>query len=152
MNGRKRHLLVDTMGLVLKAVVHSAEVADRRDGARPVMGGLRGALPARMRLVCSDRGYNGALAEWMQEKLGWALKIVKPPRGWVRVPEGQEPPPYPKGFIVLPRRWVAERTIAWICRNRRMSRDYEFLSETGEALIHVAMIRLMLRRLAKGAA
>jgi transposase len=68
------------------------------------------------------------------------------------VPEGEEPPPYPKGFIVLPRRWVAERTIAWICRNRRMSRDYEFLAESGEALIHAAMIRLMVRRLAKRAA
>ncbi len=59
----------------------------------------------------------------MQEKPGWALEIVKPPRRWVRVPEGQEPPPYPKGFIVLPRRWVAERTIAWVCGNRRLSRD-----------------------------
>jgi putative transposase len=143
--------LVDTMGLVLKAVVHTAEVADR-DGARRVMGGgLRQRYP-RMRLVWADRGYNGALAEWMKEKLGWALKIVKPPRRWVRVPEGEEPPPYPKGFIVLPRRWVAERTIAWICRNRRMSRDYEFLAESGEALIHAAMIRLMVRRLAKRAA
>jgi putative transposase len=127
------------MGLVLKAVVHTADVADT-DGARQVMGGLRERYP-RMRLVCSDRGYNGALADWMKEKLGWALEIVKPPRRWVRVPEGEEPPPYPKGFIVLPRRWVAERTIAWICRNRRKSRDYEFLAETGEALIHVAMVR-----------
>ncbi len=148
MNGRKRHLLVDTMGLVLRAVVHTADVADR-DGAMRVMGGLRERYP-RMRLVWSDRGYNGALTGWMKEKLGWALQIVKPPRRWVRVPEGEEPPPYPKGFIVLPRRWVAERTIAWICRNRRMSRDYEFLPETGEAFIHVAMTRLMARRLAKG--
>ena len=150
MNGRKRHLLVDTMGLVLKAVVHTADVADR-EGARVVMGELGERYP-RMRLVWSDRGYNGALAGWMKERLGWALEIVKPPRRWVRVPAGEEPPPYPKGFIVLPRRWVAERTIAWICRNRRMSRDYEFLAETGEALIHVAMVRLMLKRLATGAA
>ena len=105
MNGRKRHLLVDTMGLVLKVVVHTADVADR-DGARRVMGGLHERYP-RMRLVWSDRGYNGALAGWMKEHLGWALKIVEPPRRWVRVPEGAEPPPYPKGFIVLPRRWVA---------------------------------------------
>ncbi len=67
------------------------------------------------------------------------------------MPEGLEPPPYPKGFIVLLRRWVVERTLAWICRNRRMSRGYEFLPETTEALIYVCMIRLMLRRLAKGA-
>jgi putative transposase len=149
-SGRKRHLLVDTMGLVLKAVVHAADIADR-EGAQLVMGGLGERYP-RMRLVWSDRGYNGALAEWMKKRLGWALEIVKPPRRWVRVPVGEEPPPYPKGFIVLPRRWVAERTIAWICRNRRMSRDYEFLAETGESLIHVAMIRLMVRRLTKGAA
>ena len=64
------------------------------------------------------------------------------------MPANEEPPPYPAGFIVLPRRWVIERTIAWIMRNRRMSRDYEFLAETTEALIYVAMIRLMLRRLA----
>jgi putative transposase len=65
------------------------------------------------------------------------------------VPANEEPPPYPAGFIVLPRRWVIERTIAWIMRNRRMSRDYEFLNETTEALIYVTMIRLMLRRLTK---
>jgi transposase len=62
----------------------------------------------------------------------------------------EEPPPYPRGFIVLPRRWVIERTFAWITRNRRMRCDYEFLAETTEALIYVAMIRLMVRRLAKG--
>ena len=66
------------------------------------------------------------------------------------MPANEEPPPYPAGFIVLPRRWVIERTLAWIMRNRRMSRDYEYLSETTEALIYVAMIRLMLGRLAKG--
>jgi putative transposase len=94
------------------------------------------------------RGYNGALKDWMRERLGWTLEIVKPPRRWVRVPEGVEPPPYPKGFIVLPRRWVVQRTLAWISRNRRMSRDYEFLPETTEALIYAAMSRLMLKRLA----
>lgn len=63
-----------------------------------------------------------------------------------------EPPPCPKGFIVLARRWVVQRTLAWISRNRRMSRDYEFLLETTERLIYIAMSRLMLKRLAKGAA
>ena len=81
----------------------------------------------------------------MKERLGWALEIVKPPRRWVRVPADREPPRYPAGFIVLPRRWVIERTIAWVMRNRRMSRDYEVLTETTEALVYVAMIRLMLR-------
>lgn len=97
-------------------------------------------------------GNPSPIGDWMKERLGWALEIVKPPRRWVRVPPGEEPPPYPRGFIVLPRRWVVERTFAWILRNRRMSRDYEFLAETTEALIYVAMVRLMVRRLAKGTA
>ena len=144
--GRKRHLLVDTAGLVLGVAVHEASVADR-DGARLLLGKVGEGLP-RMKRVWADRGYNGALKDWMRERLGWTLEIVKPPRRWVRVPEGVEPPPYPKGFIVLPRRWVVERTLAWISRNRRMSRDYEFLPETTEALIYAAMSRLMLKRLA----
>jgi putative transposase len=146
-SGRKRHLLVDTEGLVIKGVVHEASIADR-DGAKLLLEKVGERLP-RMEKVWADRGYNGKIGEWIKERLGWALEIVKPPRRWVRVPANEEPPAYPAGFIVLPRRWVIERTIAWIMRNRRMSRDYEFLSETTEALIYVAMIRLMLRRLAK---
>lgn len=143
-------MFVDTAGLVVGVAVHEASVADR-DGARLLLGKVGERLP-RMERVWADRGYNGALKDWMKERLGWPLKIIKPPRRWVRVPEGVEPPPYPKGFIVLARRWVVERTLAWISRNRRMSRDYEFLPETTEALIYVAMSRLMLKRLAKGAA
>ncbi len=81
--------------------------------------------------------------------MGWKAQIVKRPRRWVRVPEGEEPPPYPKGFIVLPRRWVVERTISWVGQNRRMSKDYERLCETSEAFIYVGMTRLMARRLAR---
>jgi putative transposase len=147
-SGRKRHLLVDTEGLVIGAVLHEANIADR-DGAKLLLAKISEGLP-RMEKVWADRGYNGKIGEWIKERLGWALEIVKPPRRWVRVPANEEPPPYPAGFIVLPRRWVIERTIAWIMRNRRMSRDYEFLCETTEALIYVAMTRLMLRRLAKG--
>jgi putative transposase len=146
-SGRKRHLLVDTEGLVLGAVVHEANIADR-DGAKLLLAKISEGLP-RMEKVWADRAYNGKIGEWIKERLGWALEIVKPPRRWVRVPANEEPPAYPVGFIVLPRRWVIERTLAWIMRNRRMSRDYEFLAETTEALIYVAMIRLMLRRLAK---
>lgn len=131
-------------------VVHEGNIADW-DGARLLLGKAAAKLP-RMERVWTDRGYNGKIGEWMKERLGWTLEIVKPPRRWVRVPEGVEPPPYPKGFIVLPRRWVVERSFAWILRNRRMSRDYEFLTETMEALVYVAMIRLMVRKLAKGAA
>jgi putative transposase len=147
-SGRKRHLLVDTEGLVIGVAVHEANIADR-DGAKLLVEKVGDQLP-RMEKVWADRGYNGKIGEWIKERLGWTLEIVKPPRRWVRVPANEEPPPYPAGFIVLPRRWVIERTIAWIMRNRRMSRDYEFLCETTEALIYVAMIRLMLRRLAKG--
>jgi putative transposase len=146
-SGRKRHLLVDTEGLVLGAVVHEANIADR-DGAKLLLAKISEGLP-RMEKVWADRGYNGKIGEWIKERLGWTLVIVKPPRRWVRVPANEEPPAYPAGFIVLPRRWVIERTLAWIMRNRRMSRDYEFLAETTEALIYVAMIRLMLRRPAK---
>jgi transposase len=147
-SGRKRHLLVDSTGLVSAVVVHEANIADR-DGARLLLGKAAEKLP-RMEKVWADRGYNGKIGEWMKERLGWTLEIVKPPSRWVWVPAGEEPPPYPRGFIVLPRRWVIERTFAWITRNRRMSRDYEFLAETTEALIYVAMIRLMVHRLAKG--
>jgi putative transposase len=147
-SGRKRHLLVDSIGLVSAVVVHEGKIADR-DGARLLLGKAVEKLP-RMQKVWADRGYNGKIGEWMKERLGWTVEIVKPPSRWVWVPPGEEPPPYPRGFIVLPRRWVIERTFAWITRNRRMSRDYEFLAETTEALIYVAMIRLMVRRLAKG--
>jgi putative transposase len=147
-SGRKRHLLVDTEGLVLAVTVHEASIADR-DGAKLLLEKVGGDRLPRMQKIWADRGYNGQIGEWIKERLGWALEIVKPPRRWVRVPANEEPPPYPAGFIVLPRRWVIERTIAWIMRNRRMNRDYEFLAQTTEVLIYVAMIRLMLRRLAK---
>ena len=80
------------------------------------------------------------------------MEIVQRRSRWVWVPKDVEPEPLPEGFEVIERRWVVERTFAWICRNRRMSRDYEFLLETGKALINMTMIRLMLERLAKGAA
>lgn len=121
-SGRKRHLLVDRVdsaGLVSGVVVHEGDIADR-DGARLLLGKSAAKL-ARMEKVWADRGYNGKIGEWMKERLGWTLEIVKPPRRWVRVPQGEEPPPYPRGFIVLPRGWVVERTFAWILRNRRMS-------------------------------
>lgn len=146
-SGRKRHLLVETEGLVIGVAVHEANIADR-DGAKLLVEKVGDQLP-RMEKLWADRGYNGKIGEWMKERLGWTLEIVKPPRGWVRVPADKVPPPW-VGFTVLPRRWVIERTIAWMLRNRRMSRDYEFLAQTTEALVYVAMIRLMLRRLAKG--
>ena len=88
-----------------------------------------------MRLVWADAGYAGKLVEWVWALTGWALEIVKRPRD-------------SHHFQVLPRRWVVERTFAWLSRRRRLSKDYEALSDTTEAWIHIAMIHLMLRRLA----
>jgi putative transposase len=153
MSGRKRHLLVDTSGLVLNAVVHPADVADR-DGARLVLAPSveEDRLP-RLKRLWADAGYRGAgLREWITERLGLSLEIVQRRRRWVWVPKDVEPESLPEGFEVIKRRWVAERTFAWITRNRRMSRDYEFLAQTTEALVYVSMIRLMLKRLAKGVA
>ena len=97
-----------------------------------------------------DAGYNGKGKgkDWVEKALGFTTEVVRPPRRWVWVPEGQEPPPRP-AFTVLPRRWVVERTFWWLGQNRRMSKDYEWLPETGEAFIYVAMTRLMARRLAR---
>ena len=153
MSGRKRHLLVDTSGLVLNAVVHPADVADR-DGARLVLAPSveEDRLP-RLKHLWADAGYRGAgLREWITERSGLSLEIVQRRRRCVWVPNDVEPEPLPEGFEVIKRRWVAERTFAWITRNRRMSRDYEFLAQTTEALVYVSMIRLMLKRLAKGVA
>ena len=149
-NGRKRHLLVDTTGMVMKVKVHPANLADR-DGVRMLLKEATEIFP-NLRHLWADAGYRGkALREWITERLGLSLEIVQRRSRWVWVPKNVEPEPLPEGFEVIKRRWVVERTFAWICRNRRMSRDYEFLPETGEALIYVTMIRLMLKRLAKGA-
>ena len=151
-NGRKRHLLVDTNGLVMKAKVHSADLADR-EGARVLLERVGESVPGLGHLW-ADAGYRGAdLRRWITERLGFSFEIVQRKPRWVWVPNDVEPDPIPAGFEVIRRRWgVVERTFAWICRNRRMSRDYEFLTQTTAALIYVTMIRLMLRRLAKGTA
>ena len=122
------------MGLLLAVVVHPANIQDR-DGAKLVIDKLRGRFP-RMRLVWADAGYAGKLIEWVWALTGWALEIVKRPRD-------------SHHFQVLPRRWVVERTFAWLSRCRRLSKDYEALSETTEAWIYSAMTRLMLKRLAR---
>ena len=92
------------------------------------------------------------MREWITEGLGLTLEILQRRSRWGWVRNDEEPEPVPAGFEVIRRRWVVERTFAWITRNRRMSRDYEFLAETTEALLYVCMIRLMLKRLAKRAA
>ena len=144
--GRKRHVLVDVTGLVLAVCVHAADVQDR-EGARML---VRTAAPndlARLRVVWADQGYTGAFAPWLAEQRGWQLEVVRHParQAWRYGLEAR-----PKHtFRVLPRRWVVERTFAWLGQSRRLSRDYERLPATSEAMIYGAMSRLMLRRLTR---
>jgi putative transposase len=147
-SGRKRHLLVDTVGLLLKAKIHRADILDNQ-GGRLLLENLKEQFP-RTTICWADMGYRGDFPAWCKRHLGWIIEIVKRPNKWGRYPEGVEPRIMP-GFTVLKRRWVVERTIAWLGRNRRMSKDFEFLTETSESFIYAAMIRLMLKRLTKGA-
>src|SRR5215210_7785204 len=162
--GRKRHLLVDTEGLVLEAKVHSARVPDQ-DGIRLLLEQVRGRF-ARLSHLWVDTGYQGRGRKWVEEAMGLSVEVVrKPPKPvpekvakvwaeeWAKT-EGKKvawqrlmPP---RGFRGLPRRWVVERTsFAWIWHNRRMAKDYERLCATGEAFVYAAMTRLMVRRLAR---
>ena len=150
-SGRKRHILVDTEGTLLKARVHPADIHDR-SGAEWLLAGLDAEFP-RIALVWADTAYRG-LKAWMAEALGWRLAISE--HWWtglhgVWVAPGRLPPEIPRGFHVLKRRRVVERTFAWIGRNRRMSRDYERLIQTSEMLLYASMARVTLRRLAKPA-
>jgi putative transposase len=160
--GRKRHLLVDTEGLVLKAKVHSAKVPDQ-DGLKLLLKSARAKL-SRLKHLWLDAGYEGRGKQWAEEALGLSVEVVRRPlkptpekvakiwaEEWAK--EGKKidwqrlmPP---RGFQVLPRRWVVERTFSWLSQNRRMSKDYERLCATGEAFIYAAMSRLMVRRLAR---
>lgn len=162
LSGRKRHLLVDVLGLVLRARVHAADLQDR--AAVPlVLDDVQQAFPT-LRHLWADQGYTGSAKQWITVHLGWSVEIVQHAaraRGeWRVVPEPDDPtlghfewfrlPPAKKEFRgVLPRRWVVERSFAWLGQNRRLSKDYERLCTTSEALIYAVMCRLMLRRLAR---
>ena len=153
-NGRKRHLLVDTLGLVLGVKVHEADLQDRA-GAMPLLEPLEGKFP-KLGLVWADAGYTGKLREWLGSRLGWRLQVVKHPwSGWqgTWAPKGAPPRvvEVPEGFVVLKRRWVASIPFAWLGKSRRTAKDYEALPETSEALVYQVMIRLMLKRLAGNA-
>lgn len=150
-NGRKRHLLVDTLGLPLIIKVQAADVMDRT-GAKVVLQQARRKFPI-LEHIWADGGYKGALIAWAQEKLKLTLEIVRHPWAEARRglwwPDDQPLPIIPKGFVVLPRRWVVERTFAWLGRYRRLSKDYEFLPATSETMIQLASSRLMLTRLSR---
>ena len=111
---------------------------------------LAGAFP-RLQHIWADMGYRGHAVEWIKEQMGWTVEIVKRPSMWGRYPIDVEPEPMPK-WTTLPRRWVVGRAFAWLGRHRRMSKDYEYLTESSEAFIYAAMVRLILRRLARTAA
>jgi putative transposase len=139
--------LIDTLGLILSLVVHPANMADR-DGAKLVFAGVAERFP-RSEHVWADGGYQGTLRGWLGEHFRIRLEVVKKPSRWVWVPVDVEPPPYPKGFLVLKRRWVVERTFGWLGRYRRLSKEYEQSTGSSEAMIRIAMIHLMLRRLSR---
>lgn len=150
-NGRKRHLVVDTQGLILALKVHAANISDR-GGALLVLAGM----PQRFPRICklwTDSGYNRRFRAWTAEHLSDCdVEIVK--HWWtgikgIWVGPGMEPPTIPSGFHVLPKRWIVERTFAWLDQNRRLSKDYERLLATSETSVYTAMSRLMIRRLAR---
>jgi putative transposase len=135
--GRKRHLLVDTLGLPLSISVTPASTHDKV-GAWRLLAGLKPLVP-RLAKIWADGAYtSGKLARWCKGYGGWDLEVV-----------GRDPET--RGFAVQPRRWVVERTFAWLVRNRRLRTDFERRVQTSETLIEVAIIRLLIRRLARSA-
>jgi putative transposase len=131
--------VVDTLGLIIAIVVHAASLQDR-DGAKLVLAKLNDKrkgrrLFPRLKLIWADGGYAGQLIDWAKHMGRWTVEIVKRTEA---------------GFAVLPKRWIVERTFAWLGKYRRLSKDYETLTESSESMIHIAMINLMLHRLKPG--
>jgi putative transposase len=131
--GRKRHILVDTLGHLWKVIVHAADIQDR-DGAKGLLSTLPSMLRLRVVKIWADGGYRGALIDWCWQHLKAILEIVAPP-------------PTQRGFAVLPRRWVVERTFAWLGNYRRLSKDYEACVRSSEGMIYLASIHTLLKRL-----
>lgn len=128
--------------------VHPADETEAA-GGQALLAGLAQVF-LRLALIWVDGGYKRRFAEWVKAELGWRVEAVQHPTAGVRVvwvAPGQEPPTLPSGFRVLPRRWVVERTFAWLGRNRRLSKDYEALPASEEAWVYAASARLLLRRL-----
>jgi putative transposase len=131
--GRKRHILVDTLGNLLHVLVHPADIQDR-DGARLLLQQIPAMLQLRLQKIWADGGYRGTLVEWCLQHLQVVLDIVTRP-------------PDQKGFAVLPRRWVVERSFAWLGNYRRLSKDYEELCSLSEGMIYLASIHRMLKQI-----
>jgi putative transposase len=132
--GRKRHIVVDTLGLILTVVIHAANIHDSV-GAKNVLKTLKEKHLSAIQKIFADSGYIGDLIDWVKIKLGFELLIVKRTDG--------------SKFKILPMRWIVERTFAWLSFHRRMSKDYERLSESSVAFIQLAMVRLMLKTIHK---
>jgi len=127
-------VLVDTMGLLLVVFVHSAGIQDRDGGGR-VLEWAQLHLP-RLMVIWADQAYVSLAVEWLHRSYLWMVHIVRREPGT-------------KGFVVQPKRWIVERTLAWLGRYRRLSKDYEYLTRTSEAFVYLAMSHLMLRRLSR---
>ena len=135
--GQKRHIIVDTLGLMMGIVVHTAGIQDRK-GAKQVFARLfeNRCLFPRLKVILADGGYSGKLLDWFAEKyqqLGWALTVAKRTEA--------------HKFKVLPKRWIVERTFSWFGNYRRLSKDYERQTDTAEAMAQLAMIRIMINKL-----
>ncbi len=134
-NGRKRHILTDTIGLLVGAIVHPADVQDR-DGAPYLLASIRSAFPW-LRHVFADSAYAGGKLKGALQKLGqWTIEVIKRSDA-------------AKGFVLLPRRWVVERTLAWLNRNRRLAKDFEATLESAMTWLYIASVKLLSRRLAR---
>ena len=131
--GRKRHILVDVLGLLMIVVVTAASVQDANSA--PLLGGhLHGKFP-RLQKILADQGYTERFIAWFMTTFGWIVEIVR------RNPDVT-------GFEVIPKRWIVERTFAWMNMYRRLSKDYEYHTSSSEAMVYLASIRLMLKRCA----
>lgn len=130
--GRKEHIVVDTLGLPMAINVHEANMHDSK-GAMPTIEKLSYKFP-RLCKILADGGYQGDLAAWAKNKFGWELEVVLRPKE------------APKKFNVIPKRWIVERTFSWLENYRRLTIDYEFLTETAETMVTVAFIQILLKR------
>jgi putative transposase len=131
-NGRKRHIVVDTLGLILIVVIHAANIHDSI-GAKKALQALKDKYLSAIKIIFADGGYLGNLIDWAKISFGFNIQVIK------RTEEHK--------FKVLPKRWIVERTFAWLSFHRRLSKDYERLDETSVAHIQLAMIRLMLNKI-----
>ena len=132
-NGRKRHIVTDTLGLILAVLVHGAGLADSQQ-APHVLKRLVGKVP-RLKRLYADQGYRGTPAGLVWRYFGWLWHLVERKEG-------------ARGFVVLKKRWIVERTFAWFGGYRRLSKDYEYLPQVSEAMVQLCSIRMMVRRLA----